>query len=100
MALKLHAARPVHFIPLQPVHLKLLQVVHLFRCTHPATLHSPYGRQFKDSTIGTLRLPKEWKDGVSLDKYGCLHLTGWCFSDEKYGYLRWPSTQVGKLEFY
>lgn len=65
----------------------------------PASLHSPYGRQFKDSFIGTLRLPKEWKDCVSLDKYGCLNLTGW-FSDDKYDYLRWPSTQVGKLEFY
>lgn len=66
----------------------------------PESLQSPYGRQFKDSFIDTLRLPKEWKDGVSLDKYGRLHLTGWWFSDDKYGYLRWPSTQVGKLEFY
>ena len=66
----------------------------------PESLHSPYGRQFKDSFIGTLRLPKEWKDGVSLDKYGRLHLTGWWFSDDKHGYLRWPSTEVGKLEFY
>lgn len=66
----------------------------------PASLHSPYGRQFKDSFIGILRLPKEWKNGVSLDKYGCLHLTGWWFNDDKYGYLRWPSTYVEKLEFY
>jgi len=65
----------------------------------PESLHSPYGRQFKDSFIGTLRLPKEWKEGVSLDEYGRLHLTGW-FSDDKYGYLRWPSTHVEKLEFY
>ena len=66
----------------------------------PESLHSPYGRQFKDSYIGTLRLPKQWKDGVSLDKHGGLHLTGWWFNDDKYGYFRWPSTQVGKLEFY
>lgn len=66
----------------------------------PVSLHSPYGRQFKDSFISTLRLPKEWKDGVSLDKYGNLRLTGWWFNDVKYGYLRWPSTRVGKLEFY
>jgi len=66
----------------------------------PASLHSPYGRQFKDSFIGILRLPKEWKNGVSLDKYGCIHLTGWWFNDDKYGYLRWPSTYVEKLEFY
>lgn len=66
----------------------------------PESLHSPYGRQFKDSSIGTLRLPKEWKDGVSLDKYGSLHLTGAWFSDDKYGYLRGSSTHVEKLEFY
>ena len=66
----------------------------------PASLHSPYGRQFKDSSIGTLRLPKEWKEVVSSDKYGSLHLTGTWFSDDKYGYLRWASTHVEKLEFY
>ena len=66
----------------------------------PASLHSPYGRQFKDSTIGILRLPKEWKECVSLDKNGRLHLTGVWFNDDKYGYLRWPSTHVEKLEFY
>ena len=64
------------------------------------SLHSPYGRQFKDSFIDTLRLPEKWKDGVSLDKYGRLHLTGWWFNDDQYGYLRWPSTHVEKLEFY
>lgn len=66
----------------------------------PESLHSPYCRQFKDSFIGTLRLPKEWKHGVSLDKYGRLHLTGWWFNDDQYGYLRWSSTHVEKLEFY
>lgn len=66
----------------------------------PESLHSPYGRQFKDSTIGILRLPKEWKECVSLDKNGRLHLTGVWFNDDKYGYLRWPSTHVEKLEFY
>lgn len=66
----------------------------------PESLHSPYGRQFKDSYIGTLILPKEWKDGVSLGKYGELLLTGWWFDNDKYGYLRWPSTKIGKLEFY
>lgn len=66
----------------------------------PESLHSPYGRQFKDSYIGSLMLPKVWKDGMSLDKYGRLHLTGWWFSDDKYGYLKWSSTHSGKLEFY
>ena len=66
----------------------------------PESLHSPYGRQFKDSYIGTLILPKEWKDGVSLGKYGELQLTGWWFDNDKYGYLRWPSTYIENLEFY
>ena len=66
----------------------------------PESLRSPYGRQFKDSYIGTLKLPKVWKEGVSLGKHGELHLTGWWFDDKKYGYLRWPSTKIGKLEFY
>ena len=66
----------------------------------PESLHSPYGRQFKDSTIGILRLPKGWKEGVSLDKDGSLRLMGVWFSDDKYGYLRWQSTHVEKLEFY
>ena len=66
----------------------------------PESLHSPYGRQFKDSYIGTLILPKEWKDGVSLGKYGELHLNGWWFDNDKYGYLRWPSTKIENLEFY
>lgn len=66
----------------------------------PESLQSPYGRQFMDSSIGTLRLPKEWKDGVSLDKYGNLHITRAWFSDDKYGYLRGVCTHVEKLEFY
>ncbi len=59
-----------------------------------------YGRQFKDSYIGTLKLPKEWKDGVSIGKHGDLELSGWWFDNEKYGNLRWPSTAIGNLEFY
>ena len=65
----------------------------------PETLRSPYGRQFKDSYIGTLRLPNEWKGQMSLDKYNRL-----CVADsldsESFGYLRWPSTHVERLEFY
>lgn len=33
MALNFHAVKVVHFILFSPVHLKPLQVVHLFRCT-------------------------------------------------------------------
>lgn len=64
----------------------------------PASLRSPYGRQFKDSSIGTLRLPHEWEDLVSLDN-GCLRIKD-VLCTEDYGYLRWPSTYVEKLEFY
>ena len=65
----------------------------------PDTLRSPYGRQFKDSYIGTLRLPNEWKGLVSLDKYNRLCVDDSLDSDF-FGYLRWPSTHVERLEFY
>ena len=54
----------------------------------PKSLHSPYGRQFKDSYIGTLKLPKEWKDGVEISESYGLRLKGRWFNDDKYGYLR------------
>lgn len=66
----------------------------------PKTLYSPYSRQFKDSYIGTLRLPIEWKDNVSLGEYGNLHLSNLGYNNNKYGYLMWPSTRVGNIEFY
>ena len=65
----------------------------------PASLRSPYGRQFKDSYIGTLRLPHEWKGTVSLDKCNHLHRSGLLDSDD-FGYLGWPSTHIEILEFY
>ena len=66
----------------------------------PATLRSRYGRQFKDSSIGTLRLPKVWKGNVALGENNSLDLNGLWFNDDEYGYLRWPSTKIGNLEFY
>lgn len=66
----------------------------------PESLQSPYSRQFKDSYIGTLRLPKEWRDSVVLGEYNELLLQGQWFDNNKYGYLRWPSTTIGTLEFY
>ena len=66
----------------------------------PATIQSPYGRQFKDSHIGVLRLPKEWKDEVEIGEYNRLRLKGPWVDDENYGYLKWPSTKIGNLEFY
>ena len=65
----------------------------------PASLHSPYGRQFKDSHIGLLRLPNEWKNMVSLNDNGRLNVNG-AMDTEIFGYLRWPSTYVEKLVFY
>lgn len=66
----------------------------------PATLRSEYGRQFKDGYIGVLKLSVEWKSDVEKDKYGCLLLKGDLRSDRGFGYLRWPSTHVERLEFY
>lgn len=66
----------------------------------PATLCSPYGRQFKDSHIGVLRLPKEWGNNVALGKYNDLRLDDQWFDSDNYGYLRWPSTKIENLEFY
>lgn len=65
----------------------------------PETLRSPYGRQFKDSYIGTLRLPKEWRGMARLDKHNRLFLSSSLTSDVC-GYLQWPSTHVERLEFY
>ena len=72
-------------------HIEVLQL--------PVSLHSPYGRQFKDSYIGTLRLPHEWERMVSLDDDGHLSVNSTMDTDI-FGYLRWPSTCVVKLEFY
>lgn len=66
----------------------------------PESLRSPYGRQFKDSSIGTLLLPDEWKDGVAVGKDGNLQLNGLWLDEKKYGYLRWPSTYMEHLAFY
>lgn len=66
----------------------------------PATLHSPYLRQFKDSHIGALKLPKEWKNHVALGEYNELCLDNERFDSDKYGYLGWSSTKIGKMEFY
>lgn len=65
----------------------------------PDTLRSPYGRQFKDSYIGILRLPHEWKGMVSLDDNGHLSVNS-IMDTETFGYLRWPSTHMERLEFY
>ena len=66
----------------------------------PKSLQSPYGRQFKDSFIGKLILPKEWEGEVSLEGKGSLRLNKDLFGDKNYGYLEWPSTRVLNLEFY
>lgn len=64
----------------------------------PASLRSPYGRQFKDSYIGTLRLPKEWERFIFLDE-GRLKISN-AIHHEEFGYLLWYSTRVKELLFY
>lgn len=66
----------------------------------PESLHSPYGRQFKDSYIGMLRMPKELKDDVALGRNNDLCINDQWLDNDKYGYLRWPSTYIENLEFY
>ena len=57
----------------------------------PATLRSPYARQFKDSYVETLLLPKEWEDKW-VDR-AFRHEDG-------FGFMIWPSTGVGHVEYY
>ena len=63
----------------------------------PSSLRSPYGRQFKDSYIETLVLPKEWENIAYFNEHNRLVIE---LDSVSYGYLRWPSTTVGKLTFY
>ena len=63
----------------------------------PSSLRSPYGRQFKDSYIGTLVLPKEWENIAYFNEHNRLVIE---LDSVNYGYLRWPSTTVSKLTFY
>ena len=63
----------------------------------PPSLHSPYGRQFKDSYIENLILPSNWKDIISVNSSNQL-IAELDYND--FGYLIWPSTLVGKLKFY
>lgn len=65
----------------------------------PATLNSPYGRQFKDSYIATVRLPKEWEHGVSLVE-GTLRFSRCLLDNEKYVGFWLAGTRVGSLEFF
>ena len=69
---------------------------HLESLQLPPELHAPYGRQFKDSFVGELRLPKEWEGKVWLDGNSLCHK----LPVEQYDYLRWPSTYVERLTFY
>ena len=70
-------------------HIEALQI--------PSSLRSPYGRQFKDSHIGTLVLPKEWENITYFNEHNRLVIE---LDSVNYGYLRWPSTAVDKLMFY
>lgn len=65
----------------------------------PEGLKSPYGRQFKDSGIGTLYLPKAWEGDAHLGQYGGLRASFITYGED-WGYLCWPSTKIGELKFY
>jgi len=65
----------------------------------PESLKSPYERQFKDSYIGTLYLPKAWEKEAHLNRNGDLKASFISFEGE-WGYLCWPSTKIGELKFY
>ena len=51
----------------------------------------------QDSYIENLVLPSNWKDTISVDSYNHLKAK---LDYNDFGYLIWPSTLVGKLEFY
>lgn len=70
-------------------HIDILQL--------PSSIKSGYGRQFKDSHIGTLILPRMWKDIASLNEYNRLELA---LNNVDYAYLHWPSTEIERLRFY
>lgn len=59
------------------------------------TIYSTIGRQFLNSNIGTLMLPKEWENIAYLDEHNRLVIE---LDSINYDYLR--CTTVGKLLFY
>lgn len=65
----------------------------------PESLKSPYERQFKDSYIGTLYLPKAWDNDAQFNRNGGIEASFISFEGE-WGYLCWPSTKIGELKFY
>lgn len=63
----------------------------------PSAIHSTYGRQFLNSNIGTLMLPKEWENIAYFNEHNRLVIE---LDSVNYGYLDWHSTTVDKLMFY
>ena len=61
----------------------------------PSTIYSTIGRQFLNSNIGTLMLPKEWENIAYLDEHNRLVIE---LDSINFDYLR--CTTVGKLTFY
>ena len=62
----------------------------------PSAIHSTYGRQFLNSNIGTLMLPKEWENIAYFNEYNRLVIE---LNSVNYGYLD-LLTNVDKLMFY
>lgn len=62
----------------------------------PSAIHSTYGRQFLNSNIGTLMLPKEWENIAYFNEHNRLVIE---LNSVNYGYLD-LLTNVDKLMFY
>ena len=62
----------------------------------PSAIHSTYGRQFLNSNIGTLMLPKEWENIAYFNEHNRLVIE---LDSVNYGYLD-LLTNVDKLMFY
>lgn len=62
----------------------------------PSAIHSTYGRQFLNSNIGTLMLPKEWENITYFNEHNRLVIE---LNSVNYGYLD-LLTNVDKLMFY
>lgn len=62
---------------------------HIASIQIPSSLRSPYGRQFKDSYINLVKLPKEWNTGeMEFEDHYLYTGTQKAFSND-FGYLTW-----------
>ena len=84
---------------LQEIGIFAFEHTHIEALYIPKGLKSPYGRQFKDSYIGTLYLPKAWENDARINRNGRLEASFISYGSDR-GYLCCPSTKIGALQFY